>query len=142
MTQQEKQHLSEHFTFYEMTRSGTATDHDLPNLPNLQQEQALRDLALHVLEPLRRRFGPIVISSGYRSPKVNRLVGGVSGSQHTRGEAADIVINHLERGMRMYDFIRRHLDFDQLIFEPIGSSDPRWIHVSFTTRRKNRHHCL
>ncbi len=139
MTHQEKLHLSDHFTLYELTRSGVAIENELPNLPNLQQEQALRDLALHVLEPLRRQFGPVVISSGFRTTKVNRLVGGVANSQHTRGEAADIVINDADRGMRMYEFIRCYIDFDQLIFEPIGSPHPRWIHVSYTSKRKNRH---
>lgn len=138
MTQQERLHLSDHFTLYELTRSGAALDHDLPNLPNLRQEQALRDLAINILEPLRRQFGPIVISSGFRSQRVNRLVGGVPGSQHTRGEAADIVIGNTERGLRMLAFVKAHLDFDQLILEPMGSPSPRWLHVSYTSRRKNR----
>ena len=76
MTKQEKLHLSDHFTLYELTRSGTAIDHDLPNVPNLQQEQALRNLALNILEPLRRQFGPVIVSSGFRTRQVNRLVGG------------------------------------------------------------------
>ena len=138
MTKQEKLHLSDHFTLYELTRSGTAIDHDLPNVPNLQQEQALRNLALNILEPLRRQFGPVIVSSGFRTRQVNRLVGGAPASQHTRGEAADIVITNTDRGLRMYSFIKTRLDFDQLILEPIGSPTPRWLHVSYTTRRKNR----
>ncbi|MFQ7112610.1 D-Ala-D-Ala carboxypeptidase family metallohydrolase [Hallella bergensis] len=138
MTKQEKLHLSDHFTLYELTRSGTAIDHDLPNVPNLQQEQALRNLALNILEPLRRQFGPVIVSSGFRTRQVNRLVGGAPASQHTRGEAADIVINNTDRGLRMYSFIKTRLDFDQLILEPIGSPTPRWLHVSYTTRRRNR----
>ena len=42
MTQQERLHLSEHFTLYEMMRSGTAIENNIPNIPNLQQEQSLR----------------------------------------------------------------------------------------------------
>lgn len=139
MTQQEKTHLSEHFTFYELTRSGVAIEHDIDNTPNLQQEQALRLLAINILEPLREKFGPIVVSSGFRCQRVNNLVGGVRASQHTRGEAADIVIGDNERGQQMIDFIKHRLDFDQLILEPMGSPTPRWIHVSYTARRKNRH---
>lgn len=138
MTQQERQHLSEHFTLYEMTRSGTAIENNIPNIPNLQQEQALRHLAIDILEPLRRQFGPIVVSSGFRCRQLNRLVGGVPGSQHTRGEAADIVVNDVERGLRMFAFIKARLDFDQLIWEPLGAAVPRWLHVSYTLRRKNR----
>lgn len=124
---------------YEMTRSGVAIDHNLDNRPNLQQEQAMRHLAINILEPLRRQFGPIIISSGFRSPRVNTLVGGSPTSQHLRGEAADIVINDVERGLRMFAFIKARLDFDQLIWEPIGAAEPRWLHVSYTTRKPNRH---
>lgn len=124
---------------YEMTRSGMAIEHNIANLPNLQQEQALRHLAINILEPLRRQFGPIVISSGFRSPRVNTLVGGVPSSQHLRGEAADIVINDVERGLRMFAFIKARLDFDQLIWEPMGAAVPRWLHVSYTARKPNRH---
>ena len=138
MTTQEREHISEHFTWYELTRSGAALEHALDNTPNDRQRQALRALAENVLEPLRRRFGPIVVSSGFRSPAVNRLVGGVPGSQHLRGEAADIVIGDMDRGLRICHHIRRHLDFDQLIFEPLGSPTPRWLHVSYTATRRNR----
>lgn len=132
MTNQEKTQLSPHFKLYEMTRSGVALDHDLDNTPNAQQVEALRALCVHVLEPLRRRFGPIVISSGYRSPAVNRLIRGASPrSQHMRGEAADIIVGTPQRGISMYHYIRQHLDYDQLIWEPIGAEVPRWLHVSY-----------
>ncbi len=143
MTNTERTMLSEHFMLYEMTRSGVAADHDLPNRPDTKQTEALRALCQHVLEPLRRRFGPIVISSGYRSPAVNRLISGAAtASQHTKGEAADLVIGTAERGVAMYRYIRENLDFDQLIWEPIGAPAPRWIHVSYTLKRKNRHSVL
>ena len=121
-----------------MTRSGVALEHDIPNKPNPRQVSAMRELAQHVLEPLRQRFGPIVISSGFRSQQVNLLVGGAIGSQHLRGEAADIVVIDVARGLQLFRFIRDHLDFDQLIWEPVGAATPRWLHVSYTTRRKNR----
>lgn len=138
MKQSLKQQLSQHFKLYEFTRSGAAIEHDLDNTPNAQQKMALTALCVNILEPLRHRFGPIVISSGFRTQKVNHLVGGVPSSQHMRGEAADIVVGDKERAAAMFDFIRRHLDFDQLIWEPVGAADPRWLHVSYTTKRKNR----
>jgi zinc D-Ala-D-Ala carboxypeptidase len=142
MTEKERMKLAPHFILYEMTRSGTATEYDLPNTPNNVQISALKALATHILEPLRKRFGPIVISSGFRSPKVNMLVGGVPISQHTKGEAADIVIGTPERGLRMFKYIKENLDFDQLIWEPRGSQSPRWLHVSYCRTRKNRHQVL
>lgn len=134
-----KTYLTEHFMLYEFVRSGMAIERDIDNTPGESQVRALRSLCENVLEPLRRRFGPIVISSGYRCRQVNRLVGGATNSQHCLGEAADIVTGSKERALRLYDFIVRHTDFDQVILEPVGSDNPRWIHVSYTTKRKNRH---
>lgn len=132
-----KRHLSPHFTLYEFVRSGTAIENNIDNTPGAA-EVALTALCDNVLEPLRRRFGPIVISSGFRSRRLNNMVGGVTSSQHLRGEAADIVTGSRERAAAMSDFIQRHLDFDQLISEPVGAASPRWLHVSYTTKRRNR----
>lgn len=139
MKASQRRHLSPHFTLYEFTRSGTALEHDVDNTPDTAQTEALRRLCDNILEPLRRRFGPIVVSSGFRTRKLNALVGGSPSSQHMRGEAADIVVGTPERCEAMADYIRRRLDFDQLIREPVGADTPRWLHVSYTTRRRNRH---
>lgn len=133
-----KRHLSPHFTLYEFVRSGTAIENNIDNTPGAAEVAALTALCDNVLEPLRRRFGPIVISSGFRSRRLNNMVGGVTSSQHLRGEAADIVVGSRERAAAMCGFIRRHLDFDQLISEPVGAASPRWLHVSYTTKRRNR----
>ncbi len=140
MTDQQRKHLSEHFTLYELVRSGMAIERDIDNMPNLKQEQSLRLLAQNVLEPLRRQFGPIVISSGFRTPRLNLMVGGVAGSQHTKGEAADIVLPDADTGRRMYAFVKARVDFDQLIWEPIGAPVPRWLHVSYTARLPSPFH--
>ncbi|MGI6231641.1 MAG: D-Ala-D-Ala carboxypeptidase family metallohydrolase [Prevotella sp.] len=136
------EHLSAHFTLYEMMRSGTAIDHGILNRPNRKQTENLRNLARRILEPLRQHFGPIVISSGFRSEKVNELVGGVPESQHTKGEAADIIVGNPERAAELMRFVKENLDFDQMILEPIGSSEPRWLHLSYTSSRKNRHETI
>lgn len=138
----DRQHLSDHFTLFEFTRSGYAIENELDNIPNEMQIASMKALCHNILEPLRRQFGPIIISSGFRSPEVNRGVGGAQSSQHLRGEAADIVINGRDDANAKFGFIMRNLDFDQLILEPIGSINPRWIHVSYTTRHKNRHNTL
>ncbi|MDD6516750.1 MAG: D-Ala-D-Ala carboxypeptidase family metallohydrolase [Prevotella sp.] len=139
MKDSERMQLSEHFKLFEFTRSGVALDRNLNNTPNDEQIEAMRALCQNILEPLRRQYGPIVISSGFRSKTINRLVGGSPTSQHLSGEAADIVVSSPERANAIYAFISRNLDFDQLIFEPIYSPKPRWIHVSYTTKRPNRH---
>ena len=57
----------------------------------------LKALCMEVLQPLRDYLEkPVVISSGYRCSEVNKAVGGVSGSQHLKGEAADIHVENTE----------------------------------------------
>ncbi len=117
--------LSDHFTLEEMTRTGTG----LPNVPSEAEVEALKGLCSSVLEPIRAEWGPIRIGSGYRSPDVNARAGGVPGSQHCLGEAADIV--PIEAGLDMvFDWIVKAgaIRFGQCIREEKGGS--RWIHVS------------
>ena len=143
MTQTERTQLTPHFKLYEFTRSGVAADHDLSNCPNAAQTAALEALCQNVLEPLRHRFGPIVISSSFRSPAVNRLIPGAApASQLTGCEAAGIVVGTPERAMALYRSFRGLRDCVQLAWEPIDAPVPRWIHVSYTRRRKNRHSVL
>lgn len=142
MTTEYKSHLSPHFTLYEFVRSGAAIERGIDNRPPAACHEALAALCDNILEPLRREFGPVVISSGYRCPLVNKLAGGARRSQHLTGEAADVVACSPQRLRQYAAFIRRNLDFDQLILEPRGAAEPRWLHVSFTTRRRNRHSVL
>ena len=101
-------------------------------------------LCEQVLEPLRQHFGVITITSGYRCPQLNLAVHGVPGSQHTLGEAADIFIPNDEILKKYADFIEHHCHFDQMILEPRGAAPgkQRWLHVSYTMRRKNRYQIL
>lgn len=130
--------LTEHFALREFVISATAVRRGIDNVPPADAVERLRALCEEVLEPLRRRFGVIRITSGYRAPAVNRLVGGASTSQHMRGEAADINVGSMETGRKMYDFARAHLDFDQLILERNEKTASRWLHVSYRADGKNR----
>lgn len=78
--------LAPHFTLAELTTTKTG----IPNRPPPALEDNLRRLAVDVLEPLREQVGRIKVHSGYRSPAVNRAVGGSSTSDHLTGRAADI----------------------------------------------------
>ena len=74
---------------------------------------------------------PIPISSGFRCEQLNRAVGGVSNSQHMRGQAADLCIDgDLKKGRKWFDYIKTHLPFDQLIWEH-SSNGTYWVHVSY-----------
>lgn len=130
--------LSPHFRLIEFTRSGVATDKGIDNTPGEEEIEALRALCENILEPMRRRFGAIYISSGYRCRKVNNAVGGVMNSQHIRGEAADILLSTFADWRDAVRFVQS-LDFDQVLVEPLHDSKARWLHVSYSTRHRNRH---
>ena len=132
--------LTEHFTLYEFEKSPTAKAHGITNSAPPLVATNLMALCVNVLEPLRRAFNmPIVIGSGYRCPKLNKLVGGVSNSQHMTGEAADIHIPDNDLGLKWFEWIRTHCKYDQLITERNTKDSKRfWIHVSFRRDGKNR----
>lgn len=141
--------LSPHFALGEFLRSGTAIKYGIDNTPQDPMVIIrLMTLCEQVLEPLRQRYGIITITSGYRCPRLNLAVHGAPGSQHTLGEAADIFIPNEETLQKYVGFIREHCHYDQLILEP-RARDPdatpqrhRWLHVSYTLRRSNRHQIL
>lgn len=123
-----------YFTIEELIKSSTARRKGIPNLPNGEQKENLIALVDNVLDPLRKLWGkPIIVTSGFRCAKLNRTVGGVSKSQHTKGQAADIrtVENTTMANKQLFDVaMRSGLPFDQLIDE-YGYN---WIHISFNTK--------
>lgn len=124
--------LTANFTLEELYASDTAKARGIDNTPTKQAVVNLTHLAIKVLQPLRVGLKePISISSGYRSPALNRAVGGVSNSQHLTGEAADINIGgDIAKGKRIFNYIRYNLPFDQLIWER-NKAGIYWVHVSY-----------
>ena len=122
-----------HFTIEEMYASDTAKRLGIDNKPTTQKMINLVYLCAFVLEPLRVAMGkPIRISSGYRCERLNKAVGGVYNSQHLKGQAADIDIQgDIAFGKKIFEYIRQHLPFDQLIWEKNPKTGSCWVHVSF-----------
>lgn len=131
--------ITQHFTIEELCGSATAKAKGIKNQPGTQELINLTALCVAVLEPLRTWFGrEIKIGSGYRCPVLNAAVGGVSNSQHTKGQAADLCINgDIEKGKKWFNYIRNHLLFDQLIWEH-NSKGTYWVHVSYDAQGRNR----
>ena len=122
-----------HFTIEELYASDTAKAKSIDNKPGVQQLINLVYLTAYVLEPLRVAMKePIPISSGYRCQRLNAAVGGVSNSQHMKGQAADLNIGgDRAKGRKWFDYIKNHLPFDQLIWERNTRTGSEWVHVSF-----------
>lgn len=127
------QQLTPHFKLSEFTKSSTASARKIDNTPSLDVISNLQQLCIHVLEPLREYFNcPIIISSGYRSPALNKAVGGVANSQHMTGEACDIHLPDEATGKRWFVWLMDNVPFHQLIWEKsTPSSTHHWIHVAF-----------
>ena len=80
-----------YFTLSELCNSNTAKKNGINNIPNSTQKANLYQLIKNILDPVRECYGaPIYVNSGFRSPEVNKLVGGAANSQHLTGQAADI----------------------------------------------------
>jgi len=129
-----------HFTLAELIRSDTAAAYGLDNRPDKASLKRLLKLTRLILEPLRLRFGPIKVLSGFRSPELNWYVSLSRTSRHCRGEAADIV--PLDRAVGLMDIItyaHGHLSFQELILE----HPPRgWVHVSIGSQGEAARHLM
>ena len=125
-----KSELTKHFTFAEMTRTNTGIE----NVPNKAQVKNLKRLC-RWLERLREKVGkPIVINSGYRSEAVNKAVGGVKGSNHLTGCAADIHVAGIEQLVRYAAILldisdESQEDFDELLLKRSPRSS-YWLHFA------------
>ena len=129
-TQLNDTRLSPHFRLGEFLNLGKYPD----NKPTMQHVANLTYGCLMLLEPARQVVGPILINSGYRSSRVNALVGGVANSQHLLGQAADIRPKDPQQFQRLVDFLRVSPYTDQLL---TGNG---WLHISWNPFGKPRNY--
>jgi len=136
--------ISKHISLREGTYSVTALRLGLENKPTEQHLANMKLLAEEVFEPLREWVGgPIKINSFYRGPELNKAIGGSSKSQHCHGQAVDIDDTYGHKtNAEMFNYIRKNLQFDQMIWEFGTSTNPNWVHVSYVNPDKNRNRCL
>lgn len=137
--------LVENLYLSEMTKSTAAIRHGIDNTPNEAQIENMILWAENIFTPIRQEAGePIFISSGFRAPRLNVLIGGSPSSDHCWGFAGDI--DQDNRGAKyknidVFEFAKSELDFDQLIWE-FGEDAPAWVHASYRSKKRNRNQIL
>ena len=144
-----KANLSQHFTLGEFTRSNHP---EVYNIPSHEAIANMKRLCVW-LEVLREKASqPIIINSGYRSPQLNRKVGGASNSNHLTGCAADIRTSGYEQAIVYAAILINYAkesqqEFDELLIEkrsalPLGSSKNRygavWLHFAVRPKDNRR----
>ena len=124
--------LSKNFTLREFTKSQTATRHGIDNTPQGQHLESAKELFEKVVQPVRDHFGVTRLNSGYRSPELNKAVGGSATSQHCKGEAVDMEVPGVPN-YELAKWIQDNLEFDQLILEfyTSGIPDSGSVHCSY-----------
>ena len=124
--------LTSHFTFEELVGSQYAARNGISNIPPSDMIPTLLATA-QGMETVRMLLGaPILISSGYRSPELNKALGGAANSQHMLGEAVDFTCPGFGTPEQIVPaIIRAKIPYDQVIIEY-----DRWVHISFSSRNR------
>ena len=135
--------LTEHFTLEELTKSSIADKYKINNMPNATMINELRRLCNDILEPIRQRYGkPIIVTSGYRCPLLNKRVGGAKNSDHRYGSATDLKAKD-GNNKELWDIIIQMIKEEKITCRQlINEYNLSWIHISQNNRyngyRKNQ----
>ena len=122
---------TKNFKYGEFTKSSTALRKGIDNTPSDNHWESIEELASNVLQPLRDEFGPLRITSGYRSEELCIAIGSSKNSNHARGQAADIEpYDSRIKLISILEYIVENLEFRTVIAEYFPDG---WIHVDFRT---------
>lgn len=133
-----KKKLTPNFSTDEFEVTSTVLVNELPR----KYVPRVLSLCTAILQPIRDRFGPVTITSGYRCEEVNQLVGGSSSSQHLTAEACDFHCPG-QPTYDVWDYIVRMVGMDWPVDQAIWYKETTGhIHISHTTRKKNRRQLL
>ncbi|KYC36954.1 hypothetical protein WA1_45725 [Scytonema hofmannii PCC 7110] len=129
--------LSKNFKLWEFVKSTTADLRGIDNTPTSGEIQNLKRLCQQILQPARDALGPLKINSGFRSEELNRVVGGVSNSDHRQGFAADVIPVNVGT-KQLAKWVNDNCEFDQIILEFGTLDNPSWIHLSAEPRNRKQ----
>ena len=115
------------FSISELCKSDKAKQKGIKNIPNISQVDNLLNLIFYTLQPIRNLLQkPMIISSGFRCPELNKLVGGVSNSQHLEGKAVDFTVPNETVAGIIFKIQTSNIEYDQILNEY-----DKWVHISF-----------
>lgn len=132
--------LSKNFTLKELTKSDTAVRLGIANEPNSDQIEKLKKLCEKLLQPVRDHFGPVTITSGFRSPELCVKIGSSVNSQHANAEAVDFEVAGVDNADVAY-WIKDNIDeWDQMILEfyTLGEPNSGWVHCSIDDKPRKQ----
>lgn len=131
--------ISNNFKLSELIYSSTAEVNSINNYPSNNEKNNLIELVKNILQPIRDKYGKaIYVTSGYRSPILNRKVKGVPTSYHVTGDAADITTHNKDENKKLFELIVSMIkDKEIVVGELIDEKNYSWIHISNPVREIN-----
>ena len=125
--------IGKYLTLNDLTASATATRFGIDNTPSKEEIDNLTNIVKFVFDKLSDNISGVHVSSGYRSVKLNKKIGGSATSQHCKGQALDLVMTGkgTNTNASIFNYILHNLEFDQLIWEFGTKVQPQWVHVSY-----------
>ena len=137
--------VSANYSLYELLYSQTADKNNLKDQfdPPKDILDALKVTAEKLLEPIRKSIGkPVTVTSGYRSPELNKLIGGATKSDHSFGRAVDVKLflpgGKTNSRLIFETVLKLDLDFRQLIWEFGDDQEPQWVHIAYNAKDNKR----
>lgn len=133
--------LSRNFTLEELTKSVTGQKYNIKNIPDADSLSNMKRLCEDILQPIRDEWKqPIIVTSGYRCPELNRKVKGAANSDHMYGAAADIhtVSDTYADNKKLWDLIIKMKDKNKIrCRQIIDEYSLNWIHLSINNNHNS-----
>jgi hypothetical protein len=131
--------ISKYFSLEELIASDTASRKHIDNTPTAEHLQNLTEMAQQA-DRVREFLGhPMIVTSGYRGPKLNAAIGGSKTSSHMTGHAMDFRCPGFGTAKEVFEALKKSdIEFDQLILE-FPDSPGAWVHIGFAPEFRHQY---